>query len=346
MKHYVGLDVSMKETFVCVVNDSGKKMYEKSVKTDPQTIASYLKGLDLDLKLIGLESGSISHWLTTELKSFDMPVKCIDARHISAVLSVNINKTDRNDARGLADAMRCGLYKEVKIKSREDIAICTLLNSRKQLVNQRVEVMGCIRGLLKTFGIRLGFLGKNLKGVEVLKASLSSLPKHAVSGIEQLLESLKALLKSIEALDKEIKGLVKETKQAQVLMSIPGIGPITALHFLAEIFDPHRFTHSKSVGAYVGMTPRQYSSGETHRQGRISKCGPKDLRSLLMEAGVVILTRTRSWSKLKAWGLKIQKKHGLKKAATAVGRKLSVMMHRMLLTNEEFKFSEEKKLAA
>ncbi|NRA90250.1 MAG: IS110 family transposase [Simkaniaceae bacterium] len=119
-------------------------------------------------------------------------------------------------------------------------------------------------------------------------------------------------------------------------MTVPGVGPIFALTYKAEIHDPCRFPNSRAVGAYLGMTRTHYSSGETREQGRISRCGSKELRSLLAEAGLVLLTRTKNWSKLKAWGLKLMKKKGIKKASVAVGRKLSVIMHRMLIEEEDF----------
>lgn len=283
----------------------------------------------------------MSHWLTEELQRLDVPAKCIDARHIAAILSVNINKTDKNDARGIADAMRCGLYKEVGVKSKDHISMCTLLNSRRQLVDQRVQLSGCIRGLLKPYGIRLGAISKGVAAIDIIREKLSEIPIIAAKSIEQLLCVLKDLLEAIKNFDRQILKQTQKCSQAQLLMTIPGVGPITSLRYLAEIGDVVRFSRSKSVGAYVGMTPRQYSSGETQKQGRISKCGPKELRSLLMEVGIIILTRTKSWSKLKAWGLKLMKKHGIKKAATAVGRKLAVIMHRMLVTGETFRFTDE-----
>jgi transposase len=344
MKYYAGLDVSMKETFVCVIDQSGKRLCEKSISTEPKAIFSYLNGLKLEIELVGLESGALSHWLTTELKNLGLRVKCIDARHIAAVLSVKINKTDKNDARGIADAMRCGLYKEVKAKEKEVIALSTLLNGRKMLVDQRTQLLSCIRGLLKPFGIRLGTIGKSLKSIEVILKALKEVPETVVSTMHELIKVLVANMASTKELDKKVQEKLRANKEAQLLISIPGVGPITSLRFIADICEPSRFSKSKSVGAYVGLTPRQYSSGETQKQGKISKCGPKELRTLLMEAGVVILTRTKSWSKLKAWGLRIQKKHGLKKAATAVGRKLAVIMHRMMLTGEQFKFTDKEEL--
>ena len=343
MAYYIGLDVSMKETFVCVVNQEGKRVHEKSIPTEPHTITMYLRSLNLEIALIGLESGSLSHWLTTSLKELELPVKCIDARHIAAVLSVNINKTDKNDARGIADAMRCGLYKEVQAKEPDQIALNTLLNARKQLVDQRTQTMGCIRGLLKPYGIRLGSIGSSARSLDTIRKELYKIPDVGARGMESLLCVLKVIIEQIKILDIQVRELVQNSKPATLLKTIPGIGAVTSLRFLAEIGKPTRFKRSKSVGAYVGMTPTQYSSGERTRLGRISKCGPKDLRSLLMEAGIVLITRSKCWSKLKVWGMKLQRRHGLKKAGVAVGRKLATIMHRMLLTETPFQHTDKEK---
>ena len=342
MKYYIGLDVSMKETNVCVINEKGKIYSEEILETDPKVIASYVKQLDLSIELVGLESGSLSHWLTEELLNEGLPVKCIDARHCAAFLAMRINKTDRNDARGIAEVMRCGVYREVQIKSRELREISSLLTSRSQLVNQRVQTLMSIRGILKPFGIRLGSISKTRPGMARLMEHVANqdLEESIIFAIQNLIKAAEAIIEGIYALDRKIKECIKDEPNAQLLMTIPGVGPVTALKYLVEIGDPRRFKKSRSVGAYVGLTPRQYASGETQRQGKISKCGSKDLRSLLVEAAIVLMTRTKSWSKLKAWGQKLMRKCGLKKAATAVARKLAVIMHKMQLTGEAFRFTD------
>ena len=256
MKYYAGLDVSMKETFVCVVDESGKRISETCISTEPKVIFSYFDSLKLNIELIGLESGAISHWLITELRNLDLPVKCIDARHINAVLSVKINKTDKNDARGIADAMRCGLYKEVKAKKKEEIALNTLLNSRKMLVDQRTQLLSCIRGLMKPYGIRLGAIGSSSKSIEIILQSLEEIPEIAASSLRELVKVLSIKIQTIKDLDKKIQEQVRVNKEAQLLRTIPGVGPITALRFIAEISEPNRFLKSKSVGAYVGMNSK------------------------------------------------------------------------------------------
>lgn len=342
MSHYVGLDISMKETVICIVNDKGVTIHRGKTKTDPEKIAYHLRKTGLKIEKIGLESGSLSHWLVNELRSPDLPAVCIDARKMSAFLSVRVNKTDDNDAQGIAEAMRCGLYREVPQKAQQSIETGTLMQCRKTLVHQRVQLVNSIRGFLKTYGVRLGSCGEK-EFPERVRAVLPGALMIAREGIESLVKCYEKLMAEIKILDERIETLAREDEDIKRLMTVPGVGIITAMTFKTEVDDPHRFKKSRDVGAYFGMTPRQYSSGETRRQGHISKCGSSEVRTLLVEAGLVCLTRSKKWSKVKAWGLKIMKKHGAKKAAVAVGRKLSVIMHRMLVEKKDFIYGEEKK---
>lgn len=344
MKHYIGLDVSMKETNVCIVDELGKVVEEKTLKTSAEILIKHIEKLKYDVALIGLESGSYSHWLTEEFLKACLPIKCIDARHCAAILSMKINKTDRNDARGIAEVMRCGFYREVQLKTKPTRALSSLLTSRKQLVSQRVKMLMTIRGILKPFGIQLGSISRTKSGISRLWKEICAfeLDESVLFAIENLIDAVTGVIISLSNLDKRIQECVEDEPNAQLLMSIPGVGPVTALKYLVEIGDPKRFKKSRSVGAYIGLTPTQYSSGETQKQGRISKCGSKDLRTLLVEAAIVLLTRTQTWSKLKVWGLRLVKKNGLKKGATAVARKLAVIMHTMILKGEGFRFGELK----
>lgn len=341
MQHFIGLDVSTKETFVCIVNEKQKIVREEILPTEPELLAEYIHSLKLEIESVGLESGSLSHWLTEELMELQVPVKCIDARHASAFLSMKVNKTDRNDAQGIAEIMRCKAYKEVAIKKGEQRADLVLLKSRKAAVDQRVSLLNQIRGLIKPFGIRLGSISKTERGMDEILEKTKDLPEAAASGIKMLVELARVTIQAIRKIDTEVKAKAVQNPQAQVLMSIPGVGPVTALWYCCELGDPRRFKKSKAVGAYLGLTPKQYSSGETCRRGRISKQGSKELRSLLVEASLVHLRLTKSYSKLKAWGMRLSKRTGLKKAVTAMGRKLAVIMHRMSITGEVFRFTEK-----
>lgn len=342
MSYYTGLDISMKETAVCIVNDEGKIVKEGTVSTDPLAIATYLEKSGFSSTKVALESGCLSHWLIEELRKLKVPAICVDARHIAAVLATTINKTDKNDARGIANAVRCNMYREVYAKSKNSIELNTLLAARKCLVEQKTTFTNTIRGLLKAYGIRIAQSATTNMFFEYVKTKVAELPGFAKFGLEEILKTAESLHNQVKAFEKIIKNLAKDDIEIKRLQTVPGIGPITAMNFRSEIDDPKRFQKSKSVGAYLGMTPTQYSSGETQKQGRISKCGSKELRHLLMEAGFVVITRSTKWSKLKAWGIMLMKKHGLKKAALAVGRKLAVIMHRMMITGEEYKYEGSK----
>jgi len=341
MKHYIGLDIAMKRTFICVLDEQGKIVHEGSEKTDPQLLADYFSKIGLQEIVVGFESGSLSHYLVTGFRVRAIDAICMDARLLSPILAIKINKTDKNDARGIADALRSNMYTRVHCKPQESVEKAILLTSRRALINQQTQLKNTVRGLLKSYGIRLGSVGAKFFSSTVMK-HLENHEEIVRFSIRALLSAFDHLVKEIEKVDQKMLKIVNEDKEVQQLMSIPGVGPVTALTYKIEIFDPTRFKDSKSVGAYLGMTPKEYSSGDVRRQGKISKCGSNELRSLLVEAGVVILTRSKKWSKLKAWGLKIMRKKGLKKAALAVGRKLAVIMHRMMIENKEFVYGEPK----
>lgn len=341
MKYYAGLDVSMKETSICIVDEAGKIFYETCVSSEPAQITEKLKKTNFPLEKVALESGSISHWLTTQLIAQGIPAICVDARHISAILSVSVNKTDKNDARGIANAVRCGLYREVILKPQENVDIEVLLTARKGLVKQRTSLKNTIRGLLKSYGIRLGLITGNKKFLASVRQAIGCHSLLIQLSIETLLETFEIVETQINKLEKQLEKIAKADSDIVLLQTIPGVGLITAISFKMAVGDPARFSDSRDVGAYFGMTPKQYSSGEINKLGRISKCGHSEVRSLLVEAATVALTRAKLWSKLKAWGLKIVQKKGIKKASVAVGRKLAVIMHRMLITKEPFRLSDK-----
>jgi transposase len=260
---------------------------------------------------------------------------------MATIIALKVNKTDKNDARSIADAMRCEMYKRIAPKSKTSVEINTLMVSRRVLVEQKVELSNTIRGLLKIHGIRLGSCRE---ATFVKKVKEEALDGYAIAkeGIEVLLNCYEHLLKEIGAITQRIEEISQTNEEIKRLMTIPGVGLITAMSYRIEIDDPKRFKNARAVGAYLGMTPRQYSSGETIRQGKISRCGSKEVRFLLTEAATVMLARSKKWSKLKAWGLKVQRKHGFKKGSVAVGRKLAVIMYRMLVDKTDFIYGEPK----
>src|SRR6202045_1266204 len=339
MQHYVGLDVSLKQTAVCIVDEAGKIKREGMVASDPDAIAHFIERHAPHAVRIGLETGATATWLWTELHKLALPVICIDARHAKAALKMQINKSDRNDAVGIARIMQCGWYKEVRVKGLDSHAIKALLVSRALLVKIKRDLENQIRGLLKNFGLVIGRVKMNvflMRAVELIEARL-----ELAAAVEPLLKVREAVEKQIADLDWKVMRLARNDVQVRRFMTAPGIGPITALCYLAIIDDPTRFKRSRGVGAYVGLTSRRFASGEVDWTGRISKCGDAMLRSYLYEAAGVLLTRVAKWSVLKAWGMRVAKRSGLRKAKVAVARKLAVILHRMWVDVTEFKWSSK-----
>ena len=344
-KYYTGLDVSMEQTDIATVNDKGKIVFEASVKTDPRSIDAALKQAGLPIQKMSLESGSWSHWLVKEISAFGWNITCIDARSISPLLALKVNKTDRNDARGIAEAVRMEsqYIREVYQKSLESINLGVLLSARRMLVTQRTALGNTMRGLLKTFGLCLGTLEANKFSESLHNKVAEQWPAAAGSSEEYPVLALKVLARCFETLQKEIKDvdtilnlLSKKDDVLKRLMTVPGIGALTAITYKVVIDDPKRFKKPRLVGAYLGMCPIQYSSGQTKRQGRISKRGSSELRMLLSSAGMKVLTHCKGSSKLRIWGLKIAEKHGKKKAAMALGRKIAIIMHHIWSKNTLF----------
>jgi transposase len=273
------------------------------------------------------------------LNGLGLPVICIDARHAKAVLKMQINKSDRNDAVGIARIMQCGWYKEVRVKGLDSHAVKALLVSRALLVKIKRDLENQVRGLLKNLGLVIGRAKMNAFAWRA--AELTEDRPELAAAVTPLLNARVAIERQIADLDRKVMKLARNHAQVQQFMTAPGIGPITALCFLATIDDPRRFRRSRSVGAYVGLTSRRYASGEIDWTGRISKCGDKMLRSYLFEAANVLLTRVAKWSALKAWGIRLAKRSGLRKAKVAVARKLAVILHRMWVDGADFKWSSK-----
>ena len=340
---YVGLDVSLKHTSICVVNQTGSIVQEGVVESDPEAIALFVRSRAPGTVRIGIETGPTTTWLWTELNRLGLPVICIDARHAKAVLKMQINKSDRNDAAGIARIMQTGWFKEVRVKDLDSHAVKALLASRALLVKIKRDLENQIRGLLKNFGLVIGRGKFNVFAVRA--AELIENRPELIAAVRPLLEARKAIEQQVDDLDRKVHKLARHDVQVRRFMTVPGVGPITALCFKATIDDPTRFKRSRSVGAYIGLTTRRHASGEIDWSGRISKCGDAMLRMYLFEAAGVLLTRVPKWSGLKAWGAKLTKRNGLRKAKVAVARKLAVILHRMWIDGTEFNWSTKKAAA-
>jgi transposase len=340
MKQYVGLDVSQKETAVCVIEESGRIVFEGKARSEPGALARLIAKRAPDAVRIGFETGAMASWLWHELKRIDLPVVCIDARHAHAALSVRINKSDPNDARGLAELMRVGWYREVRVKSEESQLVRSLLVARARLVGIRRELENQVRSLLKENGLLFPrAIGRQFRD-RVCDLVSQGRPLRAI--IDSLLAVHERVSAEQAALDARVRALAKTDQTTRRLMTVPGVGVVTALTFRHTIDDPTRFRSATSVGAYLGLTPRRKQSGELDLTGRISRWGDRLLRSYLFEAASVLIHRTKRWSPLAEWGQRLAKRIGLKKAKVAIARKLSVILHCIWIDGTEFDWGKPK----
>ena len=333
MAEYIGLDVSMKETAISI-RCEGKRIWRGKCASDPRIIAELVRKRAPAVERIVFETGPLSVWFWHALQAEGLPAICIDARHAAKALDMAPNKTDANDADGLAQLAEIGYFKQVRVKGFESMLTRTLVAARRRLVRITVELSNQIRGLMKTFGLlvpagRGGIFEKNVRDLLVNEAALARI-------ILPLLESWRSLRQRASELSRRLIGVARHDEDCQILMSIPGIGSITATSYIAAIEDPANFKKSRSVGAWLGLATRRYQSGEVDYDGHISRRGDKHLRALLYEAAVTVLTRSQVDSGLRTWGLRLWERIGFKRAAVAMARKLAVIMHAMLKSGELF----------
>jgi transposase len=339
MEHFAGLDVSVKETSVCIVDATGRIVREVKVTSEPAVLLQELAKPAYRLKRIGLEAGPLSQWLFSALTEAGLPVTCVETRHMRAVLKAQINKTDRNDARGIAQMMRAGLYRPVHVKTLRSQKLRMLLTHRKLLQSKAIAIDNDLRGTLRNFGLKVGIVG-TVKFEARIKELVEKQPDLSLL-VEPLLTVRRVLRAQIEILHRHLLAIVRHDEVCQRLMTVPGVGPVVALTYRATVDVPARFRNSKAVGAVFGLTPSKHQSGEIDRMGSISKCGDTMMRTVLFEAAQSMLTRTIKWSWLKAWGIKIARHRGMRRAIIAVARRMAVVMHRIWVDGSEFRWTRE-----
>ncbi|MCH9026671.1 MAG: IS110 family transposase [Proteobacteria bacterium] len=340
MNYYAALDVSLRSANICIIDDHGKIKAEAKLDSEVEDIAGYLHGLDYPVSRIGLEAGTLTQYLTYGLQSAGFEVICMESRQVKAALSAMRNKTDKNDARGIAQVLRSGWYSRVHVKSLASHHIRLLLSCRKAVLSKCVDLENEIRGLFKVFGIKLppklghGSFDKAVR--ETIEAD--SALAHALL---PLLEARLVLYHTFRVLDNRTRKMALRDPVCQRLMSTPGVGFVTALTFKAAVDDPHRFKRSRTVAAHFGLTPRRFQSGEIDNSGHISRSGDRDVRRTLYTAANAMITRSAKWSSLKAWGMQLAKTRGHRRAVVAVARKLAVILHRMWLDDTQFRWGTE-----
>jgi transposase len=260
------------------------------------------------------------------------------------VLKAQINKTDRNDACGIAQMMRVGLYRPVHVKTLRSQKLRMMLTHRKLLQSKAIAIENDLRGTLRNFGLKVGVIGK-VKFEARIKELVENLPDLAEL-VEPMLIVRRTLREQIVILHRRLLAIVRHDEVCRRLMTTPGVGPVVALTYRATVDVPARFRKSKSVGAVFGLTCSKYQSGEIDWSGRISRCGDEMMRVMLYEAAQVMLTRSTKWSWLKAWAMQIARRRGIKKAIVALARRLAVILHRIWVDGTEFRWTREQAVAA
>lgn len=343
MKYFAGLDVSLQETSVCVVDETGRICREMKVVSHPDDLVRALKNLDRELVRVGLEAGPMSQWLYSGLTEAGLPAICIETRHAKAFLKAQVNKTDRNDARGIAQMMRVNLYRPVHVKTLSNQKRRALLTARKLLQEKALAFENDIRGLLRNFGLKVGTarVGKFEDRIHELVEAVPDLQDI----IDPLLDARRKLRAEFSRLHRKVLDMARDDTTCNRLMTIPGIGPVISLAYICTIDAPARFAKSRAVGPALGLTPVVNQSGESKRVGRVSAAGDAIMRGLLYEAAQVLLTRVRKWSWLKAWAMNVAKRRGMRKAIVALARRLAVIMHRMWSDGTEFRWTRDQDVA-
>jgi transposase len=342
MDHFAGLDVSVNETSICIVDDTGKIVRELKIASEPEALLAVLKNPAYNFKRIGLEAGPLSQWLFGALAEAELPVVCVETRHMQAVLKAQINKTDRNDARGIAQMMRVGLFRPVHVKTIRSQKLRMLLTHRQLLQSKAIAIENDLRAL-RNFGLKVGMVGK-VRFEARIKELVENLPDLAAL-VEPLLIVRRVLREQMVILHRRLLAVVRDDEVCRRLMTVPGVGPVVSLTYRATVDAPARFRKSKAVGAVFGLTCSKYQSGEIDRSGRISRCGDEMMRVMLYEAAQSML-RSKKWSWLKAWAMQIARRRGMKKAIVALARRLAVIMHRIWVDGTEFRWTREQVPAA
>jgi transposase len=317
------------------VDANGKIVREAKVASEPAALIGWFRSLGFDLARIGLEAGPLSQWLYAAMKQAGLAVELLETRHVSDAFKAMPVKSDRNDARNIAQLMRLGWFRPVHCKSMSAQEIRAMLTARKLIQSKLQDIENSLRGTLRGFGLKVG---------KMTKRSFASRISELVAGhpaLETIAAAMlavhMALLREFNGLEKRVRAMSLLDAKAKLLMSTPAVGPVISLTYASAIDDPSRFTSSKRAGPLFGLTPKKYQSGETDYSGRISKLGDASVREALYEAAHIILTKPiKRCSALKSWAMRIARRAGMNKAKVALARKLAVIMLRMLKDNMPF----------
>jgi transposase len=334
MNYYAGIDVSLEQSSVCVRDGDGKIVREAKVASEPEALIAWFASLGLVMERIGLEAGPLSQWLYAAMEEASLAVELLETRHVRTAFKTMPVKTDRKDARGIAELMRMGWFRPVHCKSIPAQETRAILSTRRLIESKLRDIEMSLRGVLRGFGLKVG---------KTTPTNFADRIRELVSGhstLEVIAASLLAvrevLLREFRAYEKRVRTTARHSEDARLLMTTTGVGAVISLTYSSAMDDPERFKRSKQVGAHYGITPKRYQSGDTDYTGRISKIGDKSVRTALYQAAHIILTRPVKPSALKTWAMQLAKRIGMAKAKVALARKLAVIMHRMLVDRKPF----------
>lgn len=339
MTYFAGIDVSLEASSICVVDADGEIIREVKIASEPEALVKFFQEAGFAVRRIGLEAGPLSQWLHDGLTQAGFDVVLLETRHVKAALSAMVVKTDRKDARGIAQLLRLGWFQPVHAKSVGTRDVRALLAARKLLQSKLMDVELSIRGILRGFGLKMGKISKGRFEARVLEL----VDGHDMLGeiMASMLRARDVLRTEFAALHRQVLAIVRACPISRRMMTAPGVGPLVAITFKSGIDDPHRFARSKMVGAHFGMTPRKYQSGETDVTGRISRIGDATVRTALYQAAHIILSGATPYSSLKHWAMQVAKRRGLQRAKIACARKLAIILHRMWIDETDFRWGKE-----
>lgn len=335
MKLFVGLDVSLEKTAICVISEHGKILKEAQVASEPDALLRWIGDQDGTVAAVGLEAGPLSQWLHRGLSDAGLPVVLMETRQVKGALKAMPIKTDRRDAEGIARLLHLGWFRPVHCKSVSAQEVRAVLSARKAVQQGFLTLEMSMRGLLRNFGLKVGTISRGRFEQRIRELAAGNPMLEAAT--EPMLRARTVLRRELAGLERHIRQLAQEDPVCRRLMSMPGIGAVVALTYRSAVDDPARFTSSKKVGPWVGLTPSRNQSGERDISGGITKAGDVNLRRALCQAATVMMHRGRAtW--LRTWAAKLARRRGAKRAMVALARRIAVILHRMWKDDTDFRF--------
>lgn len=316
-----------------MINEHGKIVREAQAASEPEALAHWMEELDGTITAVGLEAGPLSQWLHRGLTEAGLDVVLMETRQVKGALKAMPIKTDRRDAEGIARLLHLGWFRPVHCKSVSAQEVRAVLGARKAVQQGFIALEMSLRGLLRNFGLKVGTISRGRFEHRIRELTMGNPMLEAAT--EPMLRARLSLRQELAGLERRVRQLAEEDPACRRMMSMPGVGAVVALTYRSAIDDPGRFTSSKKVGPWVGLTPSRNQSGERDVSGGITKAGDVNLRRALCQAATVMMHRGRStW--LRTWAAQVARRRGTKRAMVALARRIGVILHRMWIDDMDF----------